>query len=200
MDLLLQTLGWISVVWLIAVDVLTRRGMLPPGGRGYRIAGCAAALCVVAASVSERIWPVAVLGLLWLRTEVFRHHSREWEAEQEPEVRFVPAPVGVRVSGADDEEEPVRRPHLRLPHPHLPQVHLPHPHRPHLPRMSQRFVSVAFRVEMAVVIVIASVLFFLWAEQQRDAFRPRTDGVLCNWIPERCTGLGPADSPVGTIG
>jgi hypothetical protein len=76
---ILQALGWVSAVGLVTVHLMIKRGRLRSDGRAYRIAGCAAAASVVAASVSAGIWPVAVLGLLWLRIEVFghRHHVPE---------------------------------------------------------------------------------------------------------------------------
>jgi hypothetical protein len=43
-------------------------------------------------------------------------------------------------------------------------------------------VDRVFKVEMAVVIVIALVFFGIWAEQQRAAFTTNTDYVVCNWI------------------
>jgi len=80
----LQALGWVSVLWLVTVHLLIQRGRLAQSGKAYRIAGCAAAASVVAAGAAEEIWPVAVLGLLWLRIEVFGHRHHVPEARTSP--------------------------------------------------------------------------------------------------------------------
>lgn len=202
---MLQALGWVSVVGLVAVHLLIQHGRLRPDGPAYRIAGCGAASCVVAASAAERIWPVAVLGLLWLRIEVFghRHHVPAPGATPEPAggPASSPAPAPGRMppflvgamardkqrpasespgsktgppAGARQPPVPAQPSHPHLPHPHLP--HLPHPH------LDRRAVDRVFKIEMGIVIVIAVVLFGIWAEQQRDSFRTTTDHVVCNWI------------------
>jgi hypothetical protein len=71
--LVLQVLGWVTVVWLVTIYLLIGRGRLPHGGAAARIAGGAAAASVIAASLAANLWPVAALGLLWLRIEVFAH-------------------------------------------------------------------------------------------------------------------------------
>ena len=82
---ILQTLGWIPVLWLLAVQVLVDRQRLPRDGVALRIAACAGAAVVIAVSIEENIWPLAGLGLLWLRTEVFahRHPIHEFQAYRE---------------------------------------------------------------------------------------------------------------------
>jgi hypothetical protein len=214
---ILQALGWVSVVGLVTVHLLIQRGRLRSDGPAYRIAGCAAAACVVAASAAEQLWPVAVLGLLWLRIEVFGHrnHVPECPAEPsapapEPEPESAPVPERMpwllmdalqRPKAAPSKVPPpkARRQTLPVParppqprppeahrpvqHPpaHLPHAHLPHPHLPH-PHLGRRTVDRVFKIEMGIVIVIALVLFGIWAEQQRERFTTTTDYVVCNWI------------------
>jgi len=211
---ILQALGWVSVVWLVTVHLMIQRGRLPEDSMMYRIAGCSAAGSVVAASVAEAIWPVAVLGLLWLRIEVFghRHHVPECQTEAEapgqhpalesghdpaPEPERMPAllvgalgrgqsqsvsraPAARPAAGA---RAPSRSPSGRAPSGQRapaarahPSHHLPHPH------LGRRTVDRVFRVEMAIVIVVAVVLFGIWAEQQRVSFRRDSNHVVCNWI------------------
>jgi hypothetical protein len=102
---MLQALGWVSVLWLVTIHLLIQRGRLAQTGRAYRIAGCAAAASVVAASAAEEIWPVAVLGLLWLRIEVFGHRAHVPECR--PEFQDGPGD-----QGADPD---FGRPHLGGP-------------------------------------------------------------------------------------
>ena len=195
----MQALGWVSVVWLVTVHVLIQRGRLPRDGRAYRIAGCAAAASVVAASAAEFIWPVAVLGLLWLRIEVFghRHHApdRQVASRMPTKARIpvqtqtqtqTPAPArmpeliaGALAHGAERAREAQSHPHA--PRPQLPHPHIPHPHIPH-PHLDTRTVDRVFRIEMGIVIVIAVVLFGLWAQEQWQGFRHDTDKVVCSWI------------------
>ena len=168
-NVVLQALGWVSVVWLVVVYAMVQRGRLPRDGRAYRIAGSAAAASVVAASVAEEIWPVAVLGLLWLRTEVFghRHHLPDGETApgvpDQPAARMPELLVGALARGVQ-----------QAPHPHLPHPHLPHPAR--------RTVDRVFRVEMGIVITIVVVLFGIWAQQQREEVGRHSNRVVCNWI------------------
>lgn len=158
-DLALQALGWVSVVWLVLVDAMIRTGRRPAGNRAFRIAGCAAALSVMAASAAERLWPVVILGGLWLRTEVFGYrHGLE------------------RDRAARDEATPGEGPHV--PHPHVPHPHVPHPH------VSRQAVNLVFRIEMTVLIVIASVVFVIWAQQQRDVVGRDANHTLCHWLDE----------------
>lgn len=176
---MLQALGWVAVVWLVGVHVLIQHGRLPHAGRAYRIAGCAAALAVVAASAAEEIWPVAVLGLLWLRIEVFGHrHVPDCLPEYRHDTRD-PAEMPALLVHTLGREEPGRGPSAQAHPSHLPHLHLPHVPHPHLGR---RGVDLVFKVEMAVIIVIAVVFFVIWAEQQRDSFTSNTDYVVCNWI------------------
>jgi hypothetical protein len=125
---ILQALGWVSVVGLVTVHLLIQKGRLPADGTAYRIAGCVASASVVAAAAAEKIWPVAVLGLLWLRIEVFGHPAR-----------LSPGPA----------------PDL-LPHPHLP--HLPHPHLPNpRPRTVDRIFKAEMAVVIAIAVVLFGV-------------------------------------------
>jgi hypothetical protein len=187
--MILQALGWVSVVCLVVVHVLIQHGRLPRDGWAYRIAGCAAAGSVVAASAAEAIWPVAVLGLLWLRIEVFghRHHVPEPSVHAQVPAR-VPAqsqpvmPDVLRGALARGQQPPSASvPSRHSPHPHPSHLHLPHPHLPH-PHIAPKTVDRVFKIEMGVVIIIALVFFGIWAEQQRDSFGRDTDTVLCNWI------------------
>jgi hypothetical protein len=220
----LQALGWVSVVWLVVVHAMVQRGRLPRDGRAYRIAGCAAATSVVAAGVAEEIWPVAVLGVLWLRTEIFGHrhhipdrriqageapalgHARAGQARalgqaQAGQARALGRAPGampellVSALGRNANQPPFPLPAQHTPdtehhsdaehHPdaghHLHLPHLPHPHLPH-PHLARRTVDRVFKIEMAIVITIAAVLFIFWAEQQRVTFTRNSDKVVCNWI------------------
>jgi hypothetical protein len=198
-DVILQGLGWASVIWLVTVEMLIRRGRLPAFGPAFRAAGCAAATCVVAASAAEKLWPVAVLGVLWLRTEVFGHRrGADQDVAEVPHpdhaAVFVPGfgPRDVSAGGtgwSSDEETsagddaPARSthlPHLHAPHLHLPHPRLPHPHVPH-PHMTRRFVNLAFRIEMAIVIAVASVLFVIWGQQQREKVGDDANRTVCHW-------------------
>ena len=82
---ILQTLGWVPVLWLVTVHLLVDRRRLPRDGWALRIAACAAAAVVIAASIQADMWPLAGLGLLWLRSEVFahRHPIHEFQAYRE---------------------------------------------------------------------------------------------------------------------
>jgi hypothetical protein len=206
---MLQAWGWVSVVWLVTVLLLIGRGRLPAHGRAYQLAGSVAAASVIAASAAEKIWPVAVLGLLWLRVEVFGHRHRAEPArahdghlergarpdahpEGHPDARSsrrVPAaPMPDFLVGALDRgSRPGASGHHSSPEPHPSAPHsshslsAPHPHLPH-PHLGRRAVDRVFKVEMGIVIVIAVVLFGIWAEQNRANFSSNTDYVVCNWI------------------
>jgi hypothetical protein len=79
-----QALEWLPVLGLVTVHVLIERGRLPRFGWAFRIAACAAAASVLAASLATGMWPVAALGLLWLRTEVFSHPPVTATPEPDP--------------------------------------------------------------------------------------------------------------------
>jgi hypothetical protein len=192
-DVLLQALGWVTIIGLVTVEMLIRRGRAAAFGPAFRWAGCAAAASVVAASLAERIWPVAVLGLLWLRTEVFGHRRGEARAGRsaprpEHSAVFVPGfgprevprrvPVGAGGPSVLEPEDETDLEPWHLPHPHLPHPHLPHPH------LTRRFVDLAFRIEMAVVILIASVLFVVWGQQQRETVGRDANNTMCHWLRE----------------
>jgi hypothetical protein len=72
-ETIVQIACWVAVSALMVVHVLVERGRLSRGGAALRLAGGAAAGCIIAAAVVTRFWPIAALGLLWLRTEVFAH-------------------------------------------------------------------------------------------------------------------------------
>ncbi len=99
LSVVVQGLGWVSVVWLIAVHMLIHQGRLHRGGMAPRVAGAVAALVIVVASLLTELWPVFVLGLLWLRSELWHRHS--------PDEAWFPLP---------DEH----------PHPDLPEAELTH--------------------------------------------------------------------------
>lgn len=178
----LEALGWLAVVWYVVVHAVVQRGRLPRDGMAYRIAGGAAAASVVMTGVVEEIWPVAVLGLLWLRTEVFghRHHvpdrrSAAPAAPGPPAAKMPDLLVGALARGANQAP-----PQPRPPQPHS-QPHLPHPHLPH-PHLARRTVDRVFRIEMGIVITIVVVLFGIWAQQQREEMGNHSNRVVCNWI------------------
>jgi hypothetical protein len=135
----LQAAGWLAAVWLVTVQVLVARGRLAPGTTAVRTAGGAAAVVVVAACAAASLWPVAVLGLLWLRSEVFGHRH--------------PATV------------PLFTPQ------HGPRVHL-----------GRHAVDVIFKIEIALVVVVAAVMFVTWAMENGVAFHNRTDRTLCELV------------------
>jgi hypothetical protein len=168
---MLQAWGWVSVVWLVTVHLLIRRGRLPQHGLAYQVAGSVAAVSVVAASAAEDLWPVAVLGLLWLRVEVFGHrHPAQRPAER------VPAPMPEFLVGALERSGRHTSSHApEAGHPEHPH-HLPHPH------IGPRAVDVLFKIEMAVVIGIASVLFLIWAQEQRHTVGRDANTTLCHWM------------------
>jgi hypothetical protein len=176
----LQALGWVSVIWLVTVHVMIKRGRFPSDGMAYRTAGCGAAASVVAAGAAERIWPVAVLGLLWLRLEVFgfRHHvpERRTGTPLAPPMPPLLAGALARSEGSPpDGGKPVTG---NQPPPALHLPHVPHPH------LGPRTVDVLFKVEMGVVIVIALVLFTIWAQQQRESVGNDANKTLCHWMRE----------------
>lgn len=204
--IMLQALGWVSVLWLVTVHLLIQRGRLRQNGKAYRIAGCAAAASVVAASAAEELWPVAVLGLLWLRIEVFGHRNHVPECRPEAAALDVlgadPDFGGPHLAGRDPVPEPESMPTLLVgaltqgnqrptvapgakdsahPQRHSHAPHIPLPHIPH-PHLAPRVVDRVFKVEMGIVIVIALVFFGIWAEQQRASFAQNTNYVVCNWI------------------
>jgi hypothetical protein len=181
---LLQALGWVCVVWLVTVHLMIQRGRLPRAGRAYRVAGCAAAVSVVLASAVEEIWPVAVLGLLWLRIEVFGHrHAEQEDQGGSPARTRMPTFLSGALARGGKPSQP--HPHSSADpgppqhpdssgtsHPH----HLPHPH------LGPRAVDRVFKFEMGVIIVIALVLFVIWGQQQREAVGRDANYTVCNWI------------------
>jgi hypothetical protein len=74
-EIIIHLVCWAAVVALVVVHLLVERERLPRGGAAFRLAGAAAAASIVAAAVMTRFWPIAALGLLWLRTEVFAHRD-----------------------------------------------------------------------------------------------------------------------------
>lgn len=73
--MVVQVVGWVAVVWLIAVHLLIQQGRMHRGGTVPRLAGVLAALVIAVAGLLAEIWPVFVLGLLWLRSELWHRHS-----------------------------------------------------------------------------------------------------------------------------
>jgi hypothetical protein len=70
-EILVQAVGWGAAAWLLVDQIRLRRGR--PPGAGHRAAEAAAAATVIAFAVLDGLWPVAAIGLLWLRAAVFRH-------------------------------------------------------------------------------------------------------------------------------
>jgi hypothetical protein len=295
----LEALGWIPVVWLLAVHTLHDRGRLPDHARSLRVAGFVAAATVVAGAVATRMWPLAALGVLWLRSEVFAHrhpapaepeihwhehtndedaHSHPGSVEPEvgpfsrPDVEPLAEPgVGDEVDiepdvesdveslsepGVDPHSEPDLRPafesvlraeatevvdDVRIHHgpaavvhdheieplpvrrsvPDQPRQRSPErAERDHLPAMvalrtrppehasqkspgkvpAQRkatapaksraglanrlswVLSILFKIEIVIAIVIVLVLFGIWSQHQRGTFNDRANHSLCNWM------------------
>ena len=115
---ILQTLGWVPVLWLVTIHLLVDRQRLPRDGWALRIAACAAAGVVVTASIEADMWPLAGLGLLWLRSEVFahRHPIHEFQAYREQarrnrESEQTPAePASIAADPGPEPADPVEAP------------------------------------------------------------------------------------------
>ncbi|GLY18338.1 hypothetical protein LWF15_23580 [Kineosporia rhizophila] len=228
---IIQAFGWIPVCWLLAVHILIRLGRLPRYGAAVRVAGYVAALTIVAAAVSTRMWPIAVLGLLFMRTELLGHRH----ADERDDNRLMTMFERFRRSAPDTGGEPgvprARRPlhegeelvdDVRIHHgsgtpAHLPgrtaasaatlrartvppshakddpdfvpaSVGLREPHHDHQEenRSGMRFLSSAkhftdlvLKVEIIAVVVVALVLFGVWAEGQRREFTRTTNSNVC---------------------
>jgi hypothetical protein len=183
----LQVLSWGCAFSWVTVQLLIQRGRLFEGGLAHLIAGCAAAASVIAVGASEAIWPVAVLGLLWLWIEMSGHRRLAPKGRIEtsipvqtrarmPELLVSALARGSKQSGSGSGSK--QSPSMVLPapkaHPHIPHPHLPHP--------GKRTVDRVFKIEIGIVVIIAVVLFGIWAEQQRATFRENTNKVLCNWV------------------
>jgi len=162
---ILRALGWIPVVWLLGVHLLVERGRLPRDGAAFRLAGCAAAGLVITAGVMFAMWPVAALGLLWLRTEVFAHrHSLELdEARRErfrregPQPRLVRPAAGQVGTISQRIESATRR----------------------RPRFGPRAVNAVFKIEVMIAAIIALVAFSAWAQHQKASFDQNANTTLC---------------------
>jgi hypothetical protein len=248
-----QALGWIPVVWLLATHLLHDRGRLPDHATALRIAGFAAAATVVAGAVATSMWPLAALGVLWLRSEVFAHrHRREHvpveagDADEEPRIHWhasaspegevegeTPEPEGeshpepevlddvrihhgpaavVRGQGVQQlpvqaraetgsRGAPVRRSVPPRPRPRSERDHLPAAvalrTRPpaaaekakkqqgpegfvaRMSRVAGPALSILFKIEIVIAVVIVLVLFGIWSQEQRGDFGNRTNGTLC---------------------
>ncbi|MBT0771874.1 hypothetical protein KIH74_23230 [Kineosporia sp. J2-2] len=232
----IQAFGWIPVIWLLTVHLLIRFGRLPRHGTAVRAAGFVAAVTIVAAALATRMWPIAVLGFLFMRTELFGHrHHDEREAHrlhdlmerfrhhQEQEAAAPARIPGARVPLHENEEvlEDVRIHHghdgvgpssgrhpeytvpgmtaapattlrartkddpdfvpaaVGLRHPH----HRPEPEHPtggmRFLNSAKRFTDLLLKLEIIAVVVIALVLFGIWAEGQRRDFTRNSDSTIC---------------------
>jgi hypothetical protein len=258
-----QALGWIPVVWLLVVHLLHDRDKLPDHARPLRVAGFFAAATVVAGAVATQMWPLAALGVLWLRSEVFahRHHAPapdpddasapeiHWHEhddedvedaedveDREPEVlndvRIHHGPTAV-VHGHTVEELPVQARRDPAEELHGPQVRRSVPGRPRDPGSSRArqpasvalrskpkpgssssrprpsrptdraasrkhergpgftgrmswALSILFKIEIVVVVVIALVLLGIWSNHQRGDFNDRANHTLCGWMRSNC--------------
>ena len=264
--LILETLGWVPVAWLVAVLLLVDRGRLPRDGLALRIAGCAAAAVVVAAAAVANMWPVAALGLLWLRTEVFAHrhpihefhahreHARQDRARREqaaagrssaeaevtelalieqglsePGPTDLPADQQPNDGRGDEAQHRPKRLQPDLAHQTLAQLELPtpgqtrqrqishghanpgqsdrrpppsglprprasygggsrpgrpgtpdstHHHRP-AKSLGARIIDAIFKIEVMIVVIVALVIFGIWAQHQRIVFTQNADSSLC---------------------
>ncbi len=216
---IIQAFGWIPVCGLLTVHVLIYLGRLPRHGLAIRVAGYVAALTIVAAALSTRMWPIAVLGLLFMRTELLGHrHAEERSAYQG--ARRIP---GARRPEPEGEEllDDVRIHHgsdvIGVAHARHPEYTVPgmtaatattlrarthdktdpdfvpastglregH-HEHHEPAGTMRFLSsakhftdVLLKLEIIAVVVIALVLFGVWAEGQRRDFTRNSDQNVC---------------------
>jgi hypothetical protein len=206
---ILITLGWVPVLWLVIAQFLVDRRRLPRDGAGLRVAGCAAAIVVVTAGVFTQMWPVAALGLLWLRTEVFahRHPIHEFQAYREQARRdAAPKPTGTKPTTGTKGTAPVplkvadlvgaqrRRP---APAPGRAASHVTshtaaqqagrrtaykaeHPPKPQ--RLGPRTVDAIFKIEVIIVVIVALVLFGSWAESHRSNFNRKANTSVCQFL------------------
>jgi hypothetical protein len=219
---IIQAFGWIPVCGLLTVHVLIYLGRLPRHGTAIRVAGYVAALTIVAAALSTRMWPIAVLGLLFMRTELLGHrHSEERAAHQsaqripaarppEPErgevmddVRIHHGSDGIGSAHSRHPEYTVpgmtaasattlrARTHdktdpdfvpasvgLREGHHEHPDHH-EHPEAMRILSSAKHFTDVLLKLEIIAVVVIALVLFGVWAEGQRRDFTRNSDSNVC---------------------
>jgi hypothetical protein len=174
----LQALGWIPAFWLVAVELLIARHKLPRDGAALRIAGCAGAASVLVTGAALSWWPLAVLGLLWLRAEVLAltHSTRQEQGLDSP-----PAPAfqGLAEQAAEtaDPPGPGRESVLRRPWSGL---------RAGLARFGPPALAILFKIEMLAVIVTAVVLFGIWSAHQRATFNQKADTSVCGLLGRRC--------------
>ena len=229
---IIQAFGWSPVCWLLAVHILIRLGRLPRYGTAVRVAGYVAALTIVAAAVSTRMWPIAVLGLLFMRTELLGHrHADEREDNRllamferfrrsGPDTRGEPGVPRTRWPLHEDEEviDDVRIHHgsgtparlasrtaasaatlsartRPLPPSHSKEdpdfvpasvgLREPHHHEDDKPSgmrflsSAKHFTDLVLKVEIIAVVVVALVLFGVWAEGQRREFTRTTNSNVC---------------------
>jgi len=267
---LVQAFGWIPVCWLLTVHVLIRFGRLSRHGLAVRVAGVVAALTVVVAAVTAGLWPVAVLGLLFGRTDLLghrhhdereahrvrdllerfgRHHdtqpsqdpparpdtgetppqgavpdtgdpgatpaaepattipaARRASAQQRPpmhprdellpDIRIHHGPLGSSGAPAGASRStataPVVRSHAKDDPDFVPavvglrQAHHQQPQDQARPRGNRlidgtkRFTDLLLKLEIVVVVVVALVLFGVWAEGQRQEFVRNTRDLVCD--------------------
>jgi hypothetical protein len=221
---IIQAFGWIPVCGLLTVHVLIYLGRLPRHGTAIRVAGYVAALTIVAAAVSTRMWPIAVLGLLFMRTELLghRHHEERTAhqgAQRIPAARRAPGDGGdkevlddVRIHHGSDV---IGVAHSRHPEYTVPgmtaasattlrarthakndpefvpaSVGLREGHHEHEAQpepagtmrflmSAKHFTDVLLKLEIIAVVVIALVLFGVWAEGQRRDFTRNSDSNVC---------------------
>jgi len=235
---IIQAFGWIPVCWLLAVHILIRLGRMPRHGTGVRVAGYVAALTIAAAAVTTRMWPIAVLGLLFMRTELLghrHHHEREAHRMQtmidrfrrHPDLNPGPVPAPRHAQPADEGGTEVRIHHgpsgvgpgrgrhpeytvpgmtaatattlrarthekndpdfvpaavgLREGHAHPEAHHETDPAGSGMRFLSsaKHFTDVVLKLEIIAVVVIALVLFGVWAEGQRRDFTQKSDRNVC---------------------
>ncbi|GLY31769.1 hypothetical protein [Kineosporia sp. NBRC 101731] len=245
---IIRAFGWIPVAWLLTVHLLIRFGRAPRHGSAIRIAGWVAALTIMAAALATRMWPIAALGLLFMRTELLGHrHADEREAhrvqdlldrfrrheeekrhpvpgartpldnihalhDQEevlPDVHIhhggsglTPASArhpeytvpGVTAASAatlrartHDKTDPdfvpatvgLREPHHETHHPSHHPSQTAHPATMRAIGSAKRFTDLLLKVEIIAVVVVALVLFGIWAEGQRREFTRNSDSTIC---------------------
>ncbi|GAB3268333.1 hypothetical protein [Kineosporia babensis] len=220
---IIQAFGWIPVCWLLAVHILIRMGRLPRYGRAVRMAGYLAALTIVAAAVTTRMWPIAVLGLLFMRTELLGHrHAEESPEKAEPErvptarrplhdddellddvrihhgggggARLLPGRTAASAAMLNARTEPVHLGHDKSDPDFVPASvglrdlhhddHPPHPRDPQerdhpILQGAKHVTDIVLKVEIVAVVVIALVLFGVWAEGQRRDFVRNTNYNVC---------------------
>jgi hypothetical protein len=130
LSMIVQGFGWLAVLWLVTVHLLIHQGRLHRGGAAPRVAGAVAALVIVVASLLSEMWPVFVLGLLWLRSELWHRHSPDeaWFPVPDEQPHVAQSPVTPSQHEQAHEQSPVDEP-SEAPRGALPDTHpQTHPH------------------------------------------------------------------------